>query len=148
MFCGHQMGVCIPTVIIKEFPRPPMTSSVTSRTVFWSDWLDGGSIGAEWLNRGRGTVSHSFHLESIFDPDPPQPSGTCNHPPSNNNKKHIDDYNNTNYNCDNNKHLEGIFFLLLLSQNIQYNLKFELNRFAAFFHIFPYCLIICGSSSS
>ena len=50
-------------------------------TVFWSDWLEGGSIGAEWLNRGRGTVSHSFHLESIFDPDPPQPSGTCNHPP-------------------------------------------------------------------
>ena len=49
-------------------------------TVFWSDWLEGGSIGAEWLNRGRGTVSHSFHLESIFDPDPPQPSGTCNHP--------------------------------------------------------------------
>ena len=49
--------------------------------VFWSDWLEGGSIGAEWLNRGRGTVSHSFHLESIFDPDPPQPSGTCNHHP-------------------------------------------------------------------
>ena len=118
-------------------------------TVFSSDWLEGGSIGAEWLNRGRGTVSHSFHLESIFDPDPPQPSGTCNHhPPSNQNKKHIDDYNYTNYNCNNNKHLEVIFFLLLLSQNMQYNLKFELNRFAAFFHIFPYCLIICGSTAA
>ena len=55
-FCGHQMGVYIPTVIIKEL-RPPMTSFVTSCTTLSlcfvafvgeesarSDWLDGGSI--------------------------------------------------------------------------------------------------------
>ena len=114
--------------------------------VFWSDWLEGGSIGAEWLNRGRGPyrIPSTWNLFLIQTPHNHRAPVTT---PSNNNKKHIDDYNNTNYNCNNNKHLEVIFFLLLLSQNMQYNLKFELNRFAAFFHIFPYCLIICGSSS-
>ena len=45
--------------------------------------MDGGSIGVEWLNRGRGpyripTTGNLFL--GAYAGDPPQPAATCNSP--------------------------------------------------------------------